>query len=101
MSDWTGGYVSDIEYTAGFYGDQAPGLLDATCIVNGYAPPRAAPGPFRYCELGCGQGLTANLLAAANPLGEFVAVDFNPAHIARARASAEEAGLTNIRFIEC
>ena len=101
MSNWASGYVSDIEYTAGFYLEQSPIYIDLTCLLNGFAPPGAAGGPFRYCELGCGQGLTTNILAAANPAAEFIAIDFNPAHIATARASAEAAGLSNVRFIEC
>jgi SAM-dependent methyltransferase len=38
------------------------------------------------------------LLAAANPHGEFLGVDFLPEHVDHGRAIAEAAGLTNIRF---
>src|SRR4051812_26521029 len=100
MTDWAGGYIADIEYGAGFYREQAPGTLDAACLIRGLAPPPRRDGRFRYCELGCGQGLTALVLAAANPRAEIVAVDFNPAHIARASDLAAEAGLGNVRFIE-
>jgi SAM-dependent methyltransferase len=53
-----------------------------------------------YCELGCGQGFTTNLLAAANPHIQFYANDFNPAHTAGARRLAKQAGLTNVNFYD-
>ncbi|RYZ90024.1 MAG: methyltransferase, partial [Moraxellaceae bacterium] len=82
--DWTAGYVSDVEYTAGFYTEQAPGLLNFACILNGVEPVDTSKS-FNYCELGFGRGLTVNVLAAANPQGRFYAADFNPAHVAGAR----------------
>jgi SAM-dependent methyltransferase len=99
VSTWTAGYAADLEYSPGFYHDQSPIHLNLVCLfagVEGVSLERS----FTYCELGCGQGYTAMLLAAANPQGDFHAVDFNPAHIARARADAEEAGIPNIRFYE-
>lgn len=99
MSDWTQGYVADFEYTQGFYGDLAPDHLDLVCLVNSVMPPRRGDG-FTYCELGSGHGLTSTALAAANPEGEFYAVDFNPAHTARAADLAAEAGVGNVTFLE-
>src|SRR5262249_29155085 len=52
------------------------------------------------CELGCGRGQTALVLASVNPQAQFHAVDFHPAHIAHARARAARAGLRNIEFHE-
>ena len=80
MSDWSSGYVSDVEYVGSFYGDLAPPVIDFTCLMNGVAPP-ARNGRFAYCELGCGVGLTTTCLAAANPQGDFFGVDFNPVEI--------------------
>jgi len=64
----------------------------------------AAPGlgaePIRVLELGCGQGLSANIIAAANPHIDYTAIDFNPEHIAGAQALAKDAGAPNVRFIE-
>jgi len=54
----------------------------------------------RLLELGCGQGYTANLIAAANPAVDYAAIDFNPAHIAGASALAALAGTKNARFGE-
>ncbi len=99
MTGWTGGYVSDIEYSAGFYGQQAPAALDLACLVNGVEPPDTSDG-FDWLELGCGQGFTAALLAAANPHGRFAATDFNPAHIARARDLARRVRLPNLTLHE-
>ncbi|WMW59143.1 class I SAM-dependent methyltransferase (plasmid) [Agrobacterium pusense] len=55
---------------------------------------------LEYCELGCGQGFSANLLSAANPQIRFHAMDFNPAHIVSARSLAREANLANVKFYE-
>ena len=98
-SDWTQGYAADIEYAPGFYGNLAPDHLDLVCLLNGVAPPARGDG-FTYCELGSGQGLTSLALAAANPEGAFHAVDFNPAHTARAQETARAAGLSNLTCLE-
>lgn len=97
--NWSSGYVSDVEYLPGLYVEQAPGHVILTCLLNGIAPPRLGPD-FTYCELGCGQGVTALVIAAANPGIQVVATDFNPAHIARARDAAAMAGIDNITFLE-
>ncbi len=95
---WSAGYVSDVAYTLGFYREMAPPLLDYACVSAGVAGLPARP--LRYCELGCGRGYGTALLAAANPDGHFVGIDFNPAHIREARATAERAGIGNVDFLE-
>nr|WP_315214024.1 class I SAM-dependent methyltransferase [uncultured Duganella sp.] len=97
--DWTAGYASDVEYTAGFYAEQGPGYLNLVCALNGCEPP-SLDAPFTYFELGFGRGLTANVLAAGNPHGAFYAADFNPAHVAGARALAAAAQLDNLTLLE-
>ncbi|MBK3734743.1 methyltransferase family protein [Azospirillum brasilense] len=99
MSGWSDGYNADIAYTHGAYRELAPGYLSYVCLLNGIRPPRT-DRPFRYCELGCGQGMTLNILAATHPQGRFTGIDFNPLHIAGARRLAEEAELTNVAFHE-
>ncbi len=99
MSVWTDGYVSDIQYTAGFYRELTPAYLSTLLNIQGYHAPDAT-GSFTYCELGCGQGFGTNILAASYPNGRFWGVDFNPAQISNARRLASKAGLTNIEFIE-
>ena len=46
MTDWTQGYVSDIEYLPGFYVDQTPAHLVAACLLRGVEPPVDRGGPF-------------------------------------------------------
>jgi len=97
--DWTAGYTSDIEYTAGMYKEQSPVHLNLVCALNGIeAPP--LDRPYTYFELGFGRGLTANVLAASHPNGSFYAADFNPTHVAGARALADAAGLDNLTLLE-
>ncbi len=99
MTEWTAGYVSDVEYLPGFYREQSPVHLDLACLIGGVQPPDRVGG-MAYCELGCGTGLTTLLLAAANPEGRFYGIDFNPAHIARGQAMLQAAGLSNVELIE-
>ena len=101
MSDWRGGYVSDVPYVTGWYRHQSPAQIALACLLNGVAV--AMPGddaPISYLELGCGHGFGALLLAASNPTWRVTAIDFLPAHIAEARQFAADAQLTNVRFIE-
>jgi len=87
--DWADGYVSEIGYTYGFYRELTPALIQFTLLSNGYMPP-ALDGPYTYCELGFGQGVSTNLLAASNPRGSFWGTDFNPEQAAFAREVAEQ-----------
>ncbi|HYD30087.1 MAG TPA: class I SAM-dependent methyltransferase [Azospirillaceae bacterium] len=96
-SDWTEGYVVDVGYEAGFQRLLAPSLIDLVLAVRGVRPVLHGR-PFTYLELGCGQGFTTNLLAAANPHGQFRGVDFNPGHMVAARELAQAAGIGNATF---
>lgn len=98
MSDWTEGYVSDIEYLPGVYVEQMPAHLDTICLLQGVEPPVREGEGFACCELGCGIGETALAVAAANSGAEVWGFDFNPAHIARAGNLAAAGRLDNIRF---
>lgn len=99
MATWTGGYVTDIPYTAGFYREMSPVYLNFLTVMLGKQTPDLSQ-EFTYCELGCGLGYGTNILAASNPNGRFWGFDFNPAQIAGARALAVEAGLPNVTFGE-
>lgn len=79
----------DVGYTFGYYRELAPGLIDFALLLAGQAPP--ARGPMRYLELGFGQGVSANIHAAASP-GEYWGEDFNPAHAGNAAALAAASG---------
>jgi SAM-dependent methyltransferase len=96
---WSDGYVTEVDYTVGCYAEMAPSHLRLALLSRAVRPP-PIDRPFTYLELGCGQGLTSCVLAAANPHGRFLAADFMPTHIANARLLAEEAGLGNIEFFE-
>jgi SAM-dependent methyltransferase len=98
MSEWSEGYVSDIEYTFGFYRRMAPSHLRFLAAVTGYQ--LADEKGLNVAELGCGQGLGTLLLAASNPDGRFFGFDFNPVQIARARGIAAEAAIDNVTFRE-
>lgn len=101
MTSWSHGYNVSEGYTFGFYRETAPDWIDMALALRGLVPPRSRPGqPFRYLELGCGQGFGLCMLAAANPEGEFLGIDFSPEHIAHADTLARGMGLANIRFVE-
>jgi SAM-dependent methyltransferase len=97
--DWNDGYVTDIPYITGAFQVMSPHHLAVACILAGVEPV-LPDAPFTYFELGCGDGLTSNILAAANPHASFYAADFMPGHIARAQALAAEARLDNVTFME-
>lgn len=97
--DWNDGYVVDTEYQTGVAPKLAPSFLNTVCVINGYEPV-PIDRPFTYFELGCGQGFTANMLAASNPQGRFYAADFNPAHVANARELLGAARLDNLTLLE-
>ncbi len=99
MTSWTAGYVAEIDYTHGFYRELTPGLLSFAASL-GHLAQLPSLAKLRYCELGCGQGFSANIIAAANPGAEIHATDFNPSQIAGARQLAEDGGLSNIHFHE-
>ena len=98
---WGGGYVTDVPYIPGYYRHQSPLHLNLACLIGGVAGLDLGPGrPLSYLELGCGHGFGALALAVCNPDWQIVGVDFNPAHIAAARALAAAAQIGNARFVE-
>jgi len=96
--DWSAGYVTDVAYLPGFYHHQTPGFMALACLLNGVEPPPLEG--LAYCDLGCGPGFGVSLMAAADPGGTYVGVDFNPAHIVQGRRLIRRAGLDNVRLIE-
>ncbi len=94
-SNWSSGYVADLTYSHGYYHELAPSFLRFALLFHGLAH-GAGEGPdgdYTYCELGYGQGVGANLNAAANPRGAFWGTDFNPDHALFARGLAQQAGM--------
>ena len=91
------GYVTDVPYVWTFIPDLAPAWLDHVALVSGFAPPSRDQN-FAWCDLGCGQGLTAAILAATHPAGRFCGIDFMATHIENARRLAAESGIENVEF---
>jgi SAM-dependent methyltransferase len=99
MSTTTGGYVTDTAYVAEFYGDHAPTHMNLVAASNGFRP-RAVDGAFAWCDYGCGNGITAAVLAGCYPKAKFYGVDFLPAHIRTAETLAVRMGLENVDFLQ-
>jgi hypothetical protein len=99
MTNWTSGYVADIDYNHDFFRELTPAHMGFCALSQGHNHGLNQPD-LTYCELGCGQGFSANLLAAANPHVDFHAMDFNPAHMAGAINLAQDAKLDNVHFYE-
>jgi SAM-dependent methyltransferase len=87
VDDWSDGYVSEIGYTFGYYGELNPCRIAVPFLNVGLAPPAIATA----CELGFGQGLSVNIHAAASDV-TWWGNDFNPGHAEFARSLATAAG---------
>ena len=90
--------VIDKPYTWYYHRGQSPIRINYVARLKGVNT-KPHTDPFTYLELGCGNGVTANALAASFPRGEFVAADMNPEHIDNAVSLADKGGLSNVRFI--
>jgi SAM-dependent methyltransferase len=99
MSGTTGGYVTDTAYVAELYGDHAPTHINLVAAATGFRP-RPLDGEFTWCDYGCGNGLTAAVLAGCYPQAKFYGVDFLPAHIRTAETLAIRMGLDNATFLQ-
>ena len=91
------GYVTDVPYARNFIREQAPAWLDHVALIGGFAPPDRRDS-FSWCDLGCGQGVTAALLASTHPTGSFQGIDVMPVHIRFARDLAAAASISNVSF---
>lgn len=100
MTDWTEGYVSDIDYTHGYYRELNPSHLRFALLAKGLRAPDPDAADFAYCELGFGQGVSLTVHAAANPGGTFLGTDFNPVHAVGARDLAGGAGVANLTLYD-
>jgi len=92
--------AADVRYLPSFDPDASPARLHLALAIADTVwnpPDREA---LTVLDIGCGRGLTACLLAAANPGWTVIGLDLQPAHVAEAREIAAEAGLDNARFIE-
>jgi len=87
MTDWTAGYVADIGYTFGYYQELNPLRAKLAFLNAGLACPEFGTA----CELGFGQGMSANIHAAAT-VTQWSGTDFNPAQAAFAQELATVSG---------
>jgi SAM-dependent methyltransferase len=105
---WAKGYRAENEYTFGLYPAMNPHNLVSYSLLQGVKPDICSPNldadgnaqSIVYCELGSGQGVTLNFMAARDPAGSYYGVDYNPNHIRNSRSFAKLAGLDNVHFIE-
>lgn len=87
MNDWTSGYVADIGYTYGYYVELNPQRVKLAFLNAGLVAPEFGTA----CELGFGQGLSANLHAAGS-VCSWHGTDFNPAQASFAQELAATSG---------
>jgi hypothetical protein len=87
MSDWTAGYVTDIDYTFGYYPELNPLRLRLAFLAARHRPPEVDTA----CELAFGQGVSTNLHAAASGM-QWFGTDFNPAQAGFAQELAAVSG---------
>jgi SAM-dependent methyltransferase len=86
MNEWNAGYVSDVGYTYGYYKELNPNHATLAFLNAGYVPPSFG----QHCELGFGQGISANIHATAGCT--WYATDFNPSQAAFAQSLANTSG---------
>ena len=87
MTDWTAGYVADIGYTFGYYQELNPQRVKLAFLNQGLAYPEMGAA----CELGFGQGISANIHAAAS-VTQWHGTDFNPSQAGFAQSLAGATG---------
>jgi SAM-dependent methyltransferase len=86
MSDWASGYVTDIEYTYGYYPELNPLRARLALLKTGLVAPQVRTA----CELAFGQGLAINFHAAASPTNWW-GTDFSPSQTKFAQECAAAA----------
>jgi SAM-dependent methyltransferase len=99
MAEWNDGYVTDVTYSAAYHRETSPAWLALSATLLGLDCPDLTR-PIRFADLGCGNGVTALIVAATMPHAEVWGFDFNPAHVEIGRDLARRAGLTNVYFEE-
>lgn len=85
MTNWSDGYVSDINYTFGYYAELNPIRFRLALISKGIPCPKIT----NACELGFGQGVSINMHAAASSTNWW-GTDFNSAQVSFARDLADK-----------
>ncbi|WP_198373560.1 class I SAM-dependent methyltransferase [Roseomonas rosulenta] len=92
--------AADVRYVAAYQPEASPARMQVALAIADTAWRPLDRERLTVLDIGCGRGVTACLLAAANPGWDVIGLDLQPVHIAEAREVAAEAGLANARFIE-
>lgn len=93
------GYGVDVTYIEAFFPEHSPARFSMSAVLHGQ-PPLDRSRRLSWVDVGCGVGVTACMVAAANPDIDVWGFDFNPAHIERSRQLAAAAQLANCSFDE-
>ena len=86
---WSDGYVTEIEYTYGYYAELSPQRMQLALINAGIHA--NLPDNPTYLELGFGQGMSINIHAATTD-GDFWGTDFSAGQTAFAQGCARASG---------
>lgn len=90
MSDWTSGYVADIDYVYGYHNELNPLRIQLALLHAGIRPPDVTNGAM--CELGFGQGVSLNMHSAGQSARYCWGTDFNPSQASFAQGLERECG---------
>ncbi len=99
LDGWVDGYTADTVYLDQITTQHCPAWFSMIAVLNGQ-PPLDAAGKIVWLDIACGTGLAACTVAACHPGFEVWGIDYNPAHVERARRLARAAGLSNVTFVE-
>ncbi len=92
--------AAEVRYVTAFQAEASPARLHYALALSDTHWAPADRDRLTVLDIGCGLGVTARLLAAANPGWDVIGIDLQPAHIAEAREAAAAAGIDNVRFLE-
>lgn len=90
-------YVDDVAYLPEFCPELAPEWLRLVASIGGFEGPDVE-NHYRWCDLGCGRGLSAAVLAATRPHAQFVGIDMIAEHIDLAEQLRHAAAIENVSF---
>lgn len=88
MSDWSGGYVTEVSYPYSYRSDMNPVRIRALLTLAGYEVPTGSI----VCELGFGQGVAINIHACTQPDSLYVGTDFSPVQTGFAQTLQQQTG---------
>lgn len=77
---WNEGYVTELNYTSGYYLELNPERLKFVMLVAGYKPPKI----INACELGFGNGVSISIHENGNNINWY-GNDFNPSQVINAQ----------------